>query len=324
MTSFSSPSRPDDNTTRTILIDAGEYHEKIIVTRRSPTIFAGITASPSSPLSNRVRIWQSTYVNQSDPTSTLHNCDAVVLSLVPPTSSQHTDFKAYNIDFTQRQILHGTPITQYQLGPSAALCVQSSTNASFYSCSFESYQDTIYIGSGSNAFFYGSIVRGMTDFIYGEGKAWFEKASLLVRACGGGITAWRGDPNNAEDEKVGVYISNSLIDRSSDASREKNLTGQCHLGRPWNADAHAVYLNTWMGDVVSQDGFKVWTRRQSNFVEGRTRFVEYNSSGPGGDMKKRNLTLERVLTDHEAKQIIWRNVFGGAPRWIDAKRLEQQ
>lgn len=310
--------RPDDGSTRTILIDEGVYHEKVIISRISPTIFAGITANPRSPLANRVRMWQSTYVNQTNPHETLRNCDAVVLSVGTGAPLGSSDFKAYNIDFIQRQFFNGEEITQYQLGPAAALCVQSS-NASFYGCGFASFQDTLYVGDGAQAFFFRSIVRGMTDQLYGSGKAWFEKVKLLSRACGGGITAWRGDP---KDASVGVYVSNSEIDRSYDASTVKDLTGRCHLGRPWNVYSHATFLNTTMSDIVHPAGFRVWGKLQANFDPKLTRFTEYGSSGPGGDMTARNMTLERILDEHEAKQITYRNVFGGSTPWIDSKPVQ--
>lgn len=290
------------------------------MTRTSPTILAGVSRDIRDPLSNRVRIWQSSYINQSDPLTTLRNCDAVVLSVGTGSSAGSSDFKAYNIDFTQRQYWHGQLVTQDQLGPSAALCMQAG-NASFYACSFESYQDTLFVGSRGQAFFFESIVRGMTDQLYGSGKAWFERVKLLSRACRGGITAWRGNADNLDDPSVGVYISNSVIDRSPDAITGTNLTGTCHLGRPWNAHAHAVYLNTWMSDIVSPAGFKIWSRDQSNFEQGVTRFAEYKSSGPGGNLGSRNSTLEHVLTDHEAKKTTYNGIFGGSTPWIDAKRI---
>ncbi|CBQ73920.1 conserved hypothetical protein [Sporisorium reilianum SRZ2] len=310
---------PDDGSTRTVLIDEGMYYEKVVVSRISPTIFAGITPNVRDPLANRVRMWQSSYVNQSDAHSTLRNCDAVVLGVGTGAPVGSADFKAYNIDFVQRQFFEGQEVTQYQLGPAAALCVQRS-NASFYGCGFASYQDTLYVGDGAQAFFFASVVRGMTDQLYGSGKAWFERVKLLSRACGGGITAWRGDP---ADPSVGVYVSNSHIDRSDDASTLKNLTARCHLGRPWNVYSHATYLNTTMSDIVNPDGFRVWGQFQSNFDPKLTRFAEYASSGPGGNLELRNTTLERILTEHEAKQITFKRVFGGDTHWIDAKPVQQ-
>lgn len=226
------------------------------------------------------------------------------------------DFKAYNIDLVQHQYLNGREVTDYQLGPSAALCVENA-NASFYSCRFESYQDTIYVGPNAQAFFWGGVVKGMTDQLYGSGKAWFERVSLLSRACGGGITAWRGDP---KDPTVGVYVSNSQIARSNDASTVKDLTRKCHLGRPWDRFSHAVFLNTTMEDIVAREGFKVWSWKESDFDAKTTRFEEFNSSGPGGDVRGRDRRLQRILTEDEAKKITIRSVFGDTS-WIDWRRV---
>lgn len=257
-------------------------------------------------------------MNQSDPLDHKSNCDAVVLSVGAGTSAGSCNFRAYNIDFTQRQFQNGQEITQTQLGPAAALCVLNS-NASFYSCGFSSYQDTLYVGTASQAFFFKSIIKGMTDQLYGSGKAWFERVHLLSRACGGGITAWRGDP---DDPSVGVYVANSNIDRSPDASTLKPMEGKCHLGRPWNVFSHAVYLNTSMSGIVADEGFKVWSKADDHFEVGKTRFAEYGSSGPGGNVAGRNTTLETILSDKQAKQITYKKVFGGDISWIDTAPLK--
>ncbi len=45
--------------------------------------------------------------------------------------------------------------------------------------------------------------------------------------------------------------------------------------------SHAVFLNTTMEGIVAREGFKVWSRKESNFDPKTTRFEEFNSSGPG-------------------------------------------
>lgn len=65
----------------------------------------------------------------------------------------NTDFKAYNIDFANRATVNGVEIKN-QTGPSAAVFTTAS-NTSFYGCSFKSYQDTVYVGRNSSAFFFG-------------------------------------------------------------------------------------------------------------------------------------------------------------------------
>ncbi|EME88625.1 carbohydrate esterase family 8 protein [Pseudocercospora fijiensis CIRAD86] len=50
----------------------------------------------------------------------------------------------------------------------------------------------VYVGKLGNVYMFGSIVAGQTDFLYGFGTLWIEKSRLLLRSCGGGITAWKG------------------------------------------------------------------------------------------------------------------------------------
>ena len=78
-----------------------------------------------------------------------------------------------------------------QTGPSAALFVTYG-NASFYGCTFCSYQDTLYVGQGGNAYFSGGEIRGATDYLYGYGTAFFQNITLANRGNGGGIIAWKG------------------------------------------------------------------------------------------------------------------------------------
>ncbi len=309
---------PDDGSSFTILIDEGIYHEKVVAERISPLTFTGVTSDVRNPSSNRVTIWQSTTLINTTLTTIAptampsSSASATVPLLAPPISA------LTNINFVQRQFKDGQEVTQTQLGPAAALCVENS-KASFYGCGFSSYQDTIYVGPGSQAYFFKSIVKGMTDYLYGMGKAWFEQVQLLNRACGGGITAWRGD---AKDATVGVYVSNSSIDKSPDASTLKNMEGKCHLGRPWNQYANSVYLNTWMSSIVAPEGFRTWNKEATNFDPSATRFAEYKSSGPGGNMQDRDRQLEKILTEKEAKQITVQKVFGQT-EWIDWETVKK-
>jgi hypothetical protein len=84
----------------------------------------------------------------------LHNSDAAVLTVAPINKGfGNTDFRAYNIDFANRATVNGVEIMN-QTGPSAAVFTTAS-NTSFYQSSFKSYQDTVYVGRNSSAFFYG-------------------------------------------------------------------------------------------------------------------------------------------------------------------------
>jgi pectinesterase len=85
-------------------------------------------------------------------------------------------------------------------------------------------------GSG-NAYFKYNEIAGQTDFFYGFGTAWVEVTSIPLRACGGGITAWKGT-NTTFENKYGVYIVNSNV-HAPNSSVASVIKGKCVLGRPW-------------------------------------------------------------------------------------------
>lgn len=85
----------------------------------------------------------------------------------------NTDFKAYNIDFQNRAV-HFRPeytvqsadcaLYKANFSISQALVTDISyTNASFYGCTFASYQDTWYTGRNASTYVVDSIIFGQTD-----------------------------------------------------------------------------------------------------------------------------------------------------------------
>jgi hypothetical protein len=62
------------------------------------------------------------------------------------------------------QTINGVEHKTSDTGPSAALFV-AYANASFYGCTFASYQDTLYVGRNGSAVFFGGEVRGSTDYV---------------------------------------------------------------------------------------------------------------------------------------------------------------
>ncbi|KAJ8691848.1 hypothetical protein PTI98_011374 [Pleurotus ostreatus] len=252
-----------------ILVGAGEYHETINITRRGPLTLVGqIAAEASLPStrtaniseSNLVQIWDNKFVVPG-----MDDADSAVLSVAPsrdaaligagPTGaplqplSGNADFKAYNIDFQNRAA---------NFSISQALVTDISyANASFYGCSFASYQDTWYTGRNASTYVVDSVIFGQTDYLFGFGTAWFEDVVLANRACGGGIVAWKGtNQTDAPGNRYGAYVSNSRIARSPDANTTVVTADRCFLGRPWNDLATTVFLRTNMDDSIRPEG---WT-----------------------------------------------------------------
>ncbi|KAF9483363.1 pectin lyase-like protein [Pholiota conissans] len=321
----------------TILIAEGEYNETINVTRKGPLTMLGqlptsALDSINRPFANRsdvplkqnlVKIWNNQFVHTG-----MDDATSAVLLVAPsfnasligagPTGAPlqplfgNTDFKAYNIDFENRAA---------NFSISQALVTDISyANASFYGCSFASFQDTWYTGRNGSTYVVDSIIYGQTDYLFGFGTAWFQNVVLANRACGGGIVAWKGtNLTDAPGNRYGAYIADSSIIRSPDANATTVTAGKCFLGRPWNDLATTVYLRTFMDSTVQPVG---WTPFDSArpVIMNTTFYAEYDSTGPGGNTSMR-IPLEHILTKEQAKDFTIDKVFLEPPKWIDQTYL---
>jgi pectin methylesterase-like acyl-CoA thioesterase len=325
-------SLPNDNTTSTILVLAGNYTEQLNVTRHAPITILGQTADPFSQKANLVTVyWASANgagsgFNDNAYTSVLTVAPNLNASLVgsgptgfnvpPGTPFGNTNFRAYNINFRNT-------FAEMTAGPAHAVAV-SRANAGFYFCGFYSYQDSVYIGHLGNSYFYESELAGQTDFLYGFGTAWIEKSILTLRGCGGGITAWKGT-NTTFANKYGVYIANSAA-QAANSSILQNNVGRCSLGRPWNAMHRSIYMNTSMDTTINPQGYTGWgtpTPPDTTFM------AEYENFGPGWNVTARikgNAT--RVLSDeqvapYQCASDVFMDEAGSQPytQWIDSRYL---
>lgn len=203
---------------------------------------------------------------------------------VPPgTPFGNYDFRTYNLNFINDYL-------PYAAGPSLALSM-SYANAGFYFTQFLSYQDTVcqsptewrdqlltvpkvYVGKLGNAYMYKSVIGGQTDFFYGFGRrkrddcmsasqssnnragtCWVTDSDIKLRGCGGGITAWKGT-NTTFVNKYGVYIHNSHVAK---ANSTLNLTHECSLGRPWNAQHRSIFAFDYLDDSIRPSGYTEWS-----------------------------------------------------------------
>ncbi|KAK0482590.1 pectin lyase-like protein [Armillaria novae-zelandiae] len=314
----------------TILIAEGQYQETLNITRKGPLTLLGqlpagstIASFANGSASNLVQVWNNKFVHTG-----MDDADSAVLTVTPsyeaaligsgPTGAPlqplfgNTDFRAYNVDFQNRAA---------NFAISQALVTDISyANASFYGCSFASYQDTWYTGRNGSTYVFDSVIYGQTDYLFGFGTAWFQNVVLANRAYGGGIVAWKGtNLTDAPGNRYGAYISDSRIIRSPDANATTDITERCYLGRPWNDLATTVFLRTYMENVIRPAG---WTPFSSDRPEilNTTFYAEFDSSGPGGNTSSR-ISLEHILTSKEAQNFTVDKVFLEHPPWIDFSYL---
>ncbi|CAK9180022.1 unnamed protein product [Ilex paraguariensis] len=170
-------------------------------------------------------------------------------------------------------------------GPSngQAVALRSGSDFSvFYKCSFEGYQDTLYVHS-SRQFYRECNISGTVDFIFGNAVVIFQNCSIYVRRplrSTNTITAQnRSDPH----QNTGIVIHNSEVL----ASEELNpvlTTVRTYLGRPWGNYSRTVVLKTYLGSLIDPAG---WSKWDDNTNVNELYYGECNNSGPGSSTAKR-------------------------------------
>ncbi|OIW08143.1 hypothetical protein TanjilG_06686 [Lupinus angustifolius] len=165
-----------------------------------------------------------------------------------------------------------------------AVAVRNNADLSvFYRCSFEGYQDTLYVHS-LRQFYRECDIYGTVDFIFGNAAVVFQKCNIYARKSlpnqKNAITAQgRNDPNQV----TGISIQNCKIDAAPDLAAEINST-ENYLGRPWKQYSRTVYLQSYIGDLIHPLGWLEW----NGTVGLDTLFYgEFKNHGPGSNTHKR-------------------------------------
>lgn len=163
-------------------------------------------------------------------------------------------------------------------------------------------------------------IYGTTDFICGGGDIFFERCNLILGNKSGNVIV---APNTQPSTEWGYVLQNCTVKADEGAT---NVTDKSwHLGRPWQNEPRAYYLNTKMEVLCSDAG---WT----NMGNLTTHFYEYNSVNKNGE--KIDLSTRKnspsslnsytpILSDEEAKEFTAHNVLGGSDSW-DAPAYTKQ
>ncbi|GMY16964.1 probable pectinesterase/pectinesterase inhibitor 7 isoform X1 [Fagus crenata] len=165
-----------------------------------------------------------------------------------------------------------------------AVALRSGADMStFYSCSFEGYQDTLYTHS-LRQFYRECDIYGTVDFIFGNAAVVFQNCNIYPRLPISGqfnsITAQgRTDPN----QNTGTSIQNSTIRAASDLAAN-NGTTQTYLGRPWKSYSLTVFMQSFIDSFINPAGWHEWSGSTGLST---LYYAEYNNTGPGSNTTNR-------------------------------------
>ncbi|WOH09049.1 hypothetical protein DCAR_0728502 [Daucus carota subsp. sativus] len=153
-----------------------------------------------------------------------------------------------------------------------AVAVRNNADLStFYRCSFEGYQDTLYVHS-LRQFYRECDIYGTNCNIYARKPMPNQKNAITAQG--------RSDPN----QKTGISIHNCTIQAAPDLAEDTNGTTKNYLGRPWKEYSRTVYMQSFIGDLISPDGWLEW-----NGTVGLDTlyYGEYRNHGPGSNTSSR-------------------------------------
>ncbi|KAI4349933.1 hypothetical protein L6164_010474 [Bauhinia variegata] len=165
-----------------------------------------------------------------------------------------------------------------------AVAVRNGADQStFYKCSFEGYQDTLYTHS-LRQFYKNCDIYGTVDFIFGNAAVVFQDCNMYPRLPlenqFNAITAQgRKDPN----QNTGISIQNCNIKAASDLS-DASSSAKTYLGRPWKEYSRTVYMQSFMDTLIEAEGWVEW---YGDFALSTLYYAEYCNWGPGSNTSNR-------------------------------------
>ncbi|CAN4091393.1 unnamed protein product [Withania somnifera] len=161
-----------------------------------------------------------------------------------------------------------------------AVAVRNGADLStFYSCSFEAYQDTLYVHS-LRQFYRECNIYGTVDFIFGNAAAVFQNCNLYPRLpMPNQFNAITAQGRTDINQNTGISIHNCTI-RPADDLALSNSTTKTYLGRPWKEYSRTIYMQSYMDGFIHPSGWHDWS---GDFALNTSYYAEFNNTGPGSN-----------------------------------------
>ncbi|WJX34645.1 putative pectinesterase/pectinesterase inhibitor 51 [Trifolium repens] len=169
-------------------------------------------------------------------------------------------------------------------------------------CEFIGNQDTLYAQS-LRQFYKSCRIIGNVDFIFGNSASFFQDCKILVqprqarpkKGENNAITAHgRTDPA----QSTGFVFHNCLVngtEKYMELYYENPKVHKNYLGRPWKEYSRTVFINSFLGALITPQGWLPW----SGDVGLNTLYYgEFDNSGPGSNLTKRVSWSSQVPAEH--------------------------
>jgi polygalacturonase len=178
-------------------------------------------------------------------------------------------------------------------------------------------QDTLYAaskgctGTGDSRtcrparqYFADCYIEGNIDFIFGDGKAVFDRCEVHSLPHSEGFLTAQSKVYPAQDS--GYVIYNSRL------TAEPGVTN-VYLGRPWRPYSTVTYIDTEMGSHIQPAGWREWHPGETHSLD-TASYSEFNSTGPGARHDQRD-PHAHFLTPEQARQFEPSEFLRGSDNW---------
>jgi len=165
-----------------------------------------------------------------------------------------------------------------------AVALRSDSDLSvFHRCGIFGYQDTLYAHS-LRQFYRECKISGTVDFIFGHASAVFQNCTILVKkGLQGQKNTITAQGETCPSQSSGFSIQFSNISADYDLLPSVNSTST-YLGRPWKKYSRAVFMQSYMSEVLRPEGWLEWN---GSLYLDTLYFGEYKNYGPGARVDKR-------------------------------------
>ncbi len=205
---------------------------------------------------------------------------------------------------------------QLPAGSQALALLVTGDRAVFHNVHLLGNQDTLYAGSRNctpngpdcipaRQYFSDCLIAGNVDFIFGDGKAVFDRCEIRSTSHTGGFITAQSKHYAGEDS--GFVLNRCKL------TADPGVEGTVFLGRPWRPYANVVYLNTEMGAHIDPAGFREWHPGETHSLE-TVFYAEFGSTGPGAHPGQRDPHVKQ-LTPEQAREFDLATFLLGIDRW---------
>ncbi|KAI5673736.1 hypothetical protein M9H77_14100 [Catharanthus roseus] len=186
-----------------------------------------------------------------------------------------------------------------------------------YQCSFEGYQDTLYVHS-NRQFYRDCNIYGTVDFIFGNAAVVFQNCNIYARNPPNKTNTLTAQGRTDPNQNTGIVIQNCRVTAASDL-RSVQSSVKTYLGRPWQKYSRTVFMKTFLDSLISPAGWMPWS---GNFALSTLYYGEYMNTGPGSSTANRvKWGGYRVITSAAEASKFTPGNFIAANSWLPATNV---